>query len=154
MSPEPALEFRRLCFSLGPALGAFLELLARGGEGAFFHPHALSTAKAMELSAAETRDLYYVVVCGGEVIAYGMLRGWDEGWEVPSLGIAVHPQWHGRGLAVAFMQFLHVAARARGASRVRVKVSKANARSLRLCERCGYVFESLNDEEQLGFLAL
>jgi len=46
-----------------------------------------------------------------------MLRGWDEGYETPSLGIAVHPDARGLGLARTFMGFLHAAASFQGAAR-------------------------------------
>jgi RimJ/RimL family protein N-acetyltransferase len=52
------------------------------------------------------------------------------------------------------MRFLHIAARGRGAKRVRLKVTNANERAVRLYERCGYRFEPLNETERVGFLEL
>jgi ribosomal protein S18 acetylase RimI-like enzyme len=75
---------------------------------------------------------------GSEVLAYGMLRGWESGFEIPSLGIAVHPLHRGTGVARAFMLFLHDAARGRGARRIRLKVYPDNLAALRLYTALGY----------------
>jgi ribosomal protein S18 acetylase RimI-like enzyme len=79
-----------------------------------------------------------------------MLRGWDEGYEVPSLGIAVLASARGTGLGRTFMQFLHSAARLQGAPRVRLKVYPENAAAWRLYESLGYCFEPGADHQLLG----
>ena len=61
----------------------------------FFHPHPFTTEAARERAAYTGKDLYYVVIEGDEILGYGMLRGWDEGYEVPSLGIVIHPAHRG-----------------------------------------------------------
>jgi ribosomal protein S18 acetylase RimI-like enzyme len=66
------------------------------------------------------------------------------------LGIAVHPDARGLGLARMFMQFLHAAARQYGAARVRLKVYPANSAARRLYESLGYRFESTPDDQLLG----
>jgi ribosomal protein S18 acetylase RimI-like enzyme len=67
-----------------------------------------------------------------------MLRGWDEGYEVPSLGIALHPHAQGQGLAHLFMDFLHVAARRRGAKKIRLRVYRDNKSAITLYRSLGY----------------
>ena len=111
---EHALEFCRIGPRHQEGLARFFQELMELGDHRWFHPHPFTAAQAECLAAYQGQDLYYVAT-RGEVVAYGMLRGWDEGYQVPSLGIAVHPAWRGRGLAHAFMLFLHAAARERGA---------------------------------------
>jgi ribosomal protein S18 acetylase RimI-like enzyme len=69
-----------------------------------------------------------------------MLRGWDEGFEVPSLGIATRSSVRGTGLGGLLVQFLHAAACRRGANRVILKVYKDNIPARRLYEKLGYRF--------------
>lgn len=124
------------------------------GETGFFNPHPF-TAEAVDRIADGTgRDLYYVVTDAGRVLGYGMLRGWDEGYEVPSLGISVHPSARGTGLARALMAFLHAAARARGAARVRLRVHCENLRARRLYESLGYQFAAQEGDNLVGVLEL
>ena len=150
----PALEFVRVTAPLGGALGDFLADLRAAGDEPFFHPHPLTREHATVIAADAGPDLYYAATLGGRVVGYAMLRGWAEGYEVPSLGIAMHPTARGTGIGRAFMHFLHAAARARGATRVRLKVYRANARARALYSSIGYEFTPLGDDELLGILPL
>ena len=153
MSGSPtrtALEFRALAPDLAQPLGDFFESLA-ASDGAFFHPHPLTRESARQLCEYQGRDLYFVAVCDGRVLGYGLLRGWDEGYAVPSLGIALSPEARGTGLAGAFMLFLHAAARLRGAPRIRLTVFRNNFRAVALYRSLGYRFEAKNSEEDVGY---
>src|SRR5262245_31366624 len=148
------LEFRGVGPDLCDELAAFFADLCANGDERLFHPHPLTADYAAKLGAYAGRDLYYVAAGAGRVLAYGLLRGWDEGYSVPSLGIAVHPKARGTGVARPFMQFLHAAAAARGAPRVRLKVYPDNTRARRLYEGLGYQFEPTAGDQLLGVLKL
>lgn len=150
---EHALEFCRIGPRHQEGLARFFQELMELGDHRWFHPHPFTAAQAECLAAYQGQDLYYVAT-RGEVVAYGMLRGWDEGYQVPSLGIAVHPAWRGRGLAHAFMLFLHAAARERGAPRIRLKVYPQNCAARQLYEGLGYQFEAGNDGQLVGLCPL
>ncbi len=108
------LEFTRLKPADDAALADFFASLSAGGDDRFFHPHPFTLAEAVRVCRLVGRDLYLVASRGGRILAYGMLRGWDEGYVVPSLGVAVRPEARGTGLARAFMTFLHAAEHAVG----------------------------------------
>jgi ribosomal-protein-alanine N-acetyltransferase len=148
------LEFRILRPILEPGLAALFAALIDRGDDRWFHPHALSAEEAARLCTYQGRDLYYAAAHDGAVLAYGLLRGWDEGYQVPSLGIAIHPDARGLGLARAFMAFLHSAASLKGASRVRLKVYPDNSPARRLYESLGYLLEPAADGQLLGVLQL
>lgn len=74
-----------------PALRAFFEVVRRSGDEQFFHPHPLTDQMAARLAQHRGRDLYYVLADEQAVLGYGLLRGWDEGYDTPSLGIIIHP---------------------------------------------------------------
>ena len=138
MNTNPVLEFRRVAPDLLPGLTALFESMVANEDDEFFHPHPFTAEKAAELCGYTGQDLYLVAVSGGVVLAYGMLRGWDEGYAVPSLGIAVHPSARGTGLGAAFMQYLHAAAVNRGAKTIRLKVYPHNTKAKSLYEKLGY----------------
>ncbi len=153
--PVPApLEFRWLRPELTAPLTDFFRAFAAGPDSAFFHPHAMTDAESRRICAYPGRDLYYAACAGGRIVAYGLLRGWDEGYAIPSLGIAIHPEARGRGLARPFMAFLHAAAKARGASKIRLTVYSDNQRAVELYRRLGYAFEPKNERELVGLLTL
>ena len=152
--PEPA-TFVRLSCAHEAGFARFLADLQTNGDHAFFHPHPLdaAAARALVMLAAAGPDEYWLLAAD-EVLAYGMLRGWAEGYAVPSLGLAVAPRHRGRGLARRFMHHLHARARDRGARQVRLKVERENSAAHRLYETLGYVFQDHSPTELLGVLTL
>ncbi|HST30778.1 MAG TPA: GNAT family N-acetyltransferase, partial [Chthoniobacterales bacterium] len=100
------------------------------------------------------RDFYCIMLQEDNVVGYGMLRGWDEGYAIPSLGIALDPSVRGRGCSRALMNFLHDTAKKRGATKVRLKVDSRNRPAIELYRSLGYVFEPQTGEELVGLLDL
>jgi ribosomal-protein-alanine N-acetyltransferase len=149
------LEIRRLTTDWKPSLLVFFHALEAVDDAGFFQPHPF-TDEAIERILHNThRDLYYVLVEGQEVLGYGMLRGWDEGYDVPSLGIAIHPRVRGTGLGRVFMRFLEAAAKCNGAQRARLRVKLQNTAAARLYESLGYQFHADEDGAyRVGFLEL
>ncbi len=153
--PTQTLECRELSPELAAPLARFFDELRRGGDDLHFHPHPLTPTAAGELCAYTGSDVYTVVVCDSEVIAYGILRGWDAGFDVPSLGIAVVPRARGRGVGRLLMQHLHATAARRGARRVRLRVYPRNTPALGLYRSLGYTFDGeLEDGQLVGFCEL
>jgi ribosomal protein S18 acetylase RimI-like enzyme len=138
---------------LAEPLARFFDDLCDAGDERWYHPHPLTRAEADRLCRHDGADLYAVIADGDRVVAYGMLRGWDEGFETPSLGIAVHPAERGRGVGRALIERLHEEARARGAERVRLTVEAGNDAARRLYEELGYELEEREDDV-VGYLAL
>lgn len=154
----PAIDLR--CRRLTPRhvhdLVAFLTRLAAAGDGRLFHPHPFTCEAVEELAAPGRRDEYHVWTAGrdGPVVAYGMLRGWDEAFTIPSLGIAVDPQYRGQGIGRRLITHLHVIAAARGADTVRLKVDRSNTTAIALYRSFGYEFRPFSDQEWLGLVNL
>lgn len=152
--PEP-LEIRRVSVALEKPLADFFTALQRSGAEAHFHPHPLDGEAARRIASYNGRDLYYVLLQGSRVLGYGMLRGWDEGYTIPSLGIAIHPVSRGMGYGKLVMEFLHAAARSRGATRIRLKVHPENQVAVRLYTQLGYIYQPEMENNQLvGYLDL
>lgn len=141
------------CDLAGPLRQFFEDLVADRAEREF-HPHPLTGAEATRIANYAGPDLYYSAVQGTRVLGYGLLRGWEQGYDVPSLGIALHPSARGTGLGRTFMHFLHAAARQRGARRVRLKVYAGNTLALGLYRSLGYHFEGEEAGQFVGYFEL
>lgn len=143
MTPsQTTLEVRRLGPGWKDPLARFLSAIEQAGDDRWFRPHPFTDEAVENLVGYRGLDLYFVMTEGEEVLGYGLLRGWDEGYDVPSLGVAIHPRAQGRGLGRALMEVLHAAAARRGARRVRLRVHPDNTQARRLYERLGYQFQS------------
>lgn len=137
------------------SLARFFERLAADPAAAHFHPHSLTAEQAKLLCSYKDRDYYCVVVQGITVIAYGMLRGWESGYAIPSLGIAVDKQWRGYGLGRVLMNFLKLVAENRKAPKIRLKVYPDNEPAVKLYTKLGYKFNpELEDGQLVGYLDL
>jgi ribosomal-protein-alanine N-acetyltransferase len=148
-SPQPADE---------PAIARLFAALFAHGDCRSFHPHPLTVREAHHLPQGlcpkgwPTEDIYRFGFSRGEAVAYGMLRGWDEGFAEPSLGIAVHPDFRGQGLAGRMIRQLHHLARLRGAASVRLKVDRDNTTAVGLYQKFGYVLSEHDASQWLGRL--
>jgi ribosomal protein S18 acetylase RimI-like enzyme len=138
-------------------LAALFEALATDAETVrFFHPHPLTPAYAVELCrrVATCRDRYFVARYRSHLIGYGMLRGWDEGFAVPSFGACVYPDVRGVGLGQALLAHAVQQSIALGAPRLRLTVYKANERGIHVYRKFGFVFTEKNEHELVGLLDL
>ncbi len=149
---SPACQ--QLCPAHTDALGHFFERLRAHEIDKFFHPHPLTREEAPKRAAYGGADFYCVLVQATDIIGYGMLRGWDEGYEVPSLGIVIDPSSQGRGYGRLLMEFLHATARQRGARRIRLKVYADNLKAVSLYRSLGYDFQGEERGQLVGYLEL
>lgn len=133
------------------SLGAEL-FVALSGDAQRFHPHPLTAAQAGVIAGMRSRDVYLLAIRAEPqkaAVAYGILRGWDAGFDVPSLGVAVHPDARGVGVGLAMMGVLHCVARMRGAPSVRLKVYPDNTPAVRLYTKLGYQWSDTLEDNQL-----
>jgi ribosomal protein S18 acetylase RimI-like enzyme len=108
-------------------------------DNAFFRPHPFTEDEARKLASYSGRDVYAILMNDQAPVAYGLLRGWDEGYETPSLGVAVRRTARGKGFGRQMMNHLHSEARRRGADQIRLRVHPNNLAARRLYESLGYI---------------
>ena len=135
-------------------LARFFSALVVNKDDLYFHPHPLTYEVAKKIAIYEGDDLYFLQIKDNEITGYAMLRGWDEGFTIPSLGIAIHPNFRNQGLSIKFMRFLHNQARAKGATQVRLKVYSNNAEARHLYESLGYSFVAEENGQFIGYYEL
>ena len=106
----------------------------------FFRPHPFTRDEARRIASYVGRDVHALLIERERPVAYGMLRGWEEGYPIPSLGIAVRTDCQGRGLGRLMMAHLDAEAGRRGATVVRLRVHPDNVRARLLYESLGYAY--------------
>jgi [ribosomal protein S18]-alanine N-acetyltransferase len=151
------LVIRQITKGDGPILGDFFAALTADTDSVrFFHPHPFTQEFAAELceGLATRKDRYYVACFQGAVIAYMMLRGWDEGYSVPSFGVCTHPALRDVGLGQALLARAVAECQAVGAPKLRLTVFKNNERAVHVYAKFGFVFQEKNEHELVGILDL
>jgi len=135
-------------------LGSLFEQIRLSPGAEFFHPHSLDQAGAARLCDLNGKDYYCLAYLGDTPVGYGMLRGWEEGFTEPSLGIAIAPSFLGRGLGKALTLHLHAVAAKRGATSIRLKVYSRNQAARSLYLKLGYSLSPHTADEELGRIIL
>ena len=120
------------------ALAKMFEASDASGAAAHFHPFPLAAESAAMICQHTGSDRYFAAWDAEQVCGFGMLRGWDEGFEVPSFGVLVHPEKQGRGVGRALVRFALEEAWRVGAPRVRLTVHPENTRAMELYTREGF----------------
>lgn len=110
---------------------------------ALFHPHPFNSETAQRICNRDgiNADRYFAAFDGTMVVGYAMLRGWDEGYDMPSFGVCVRPDARGRGIGRRLLADALGRARAAGACRVMLKVFGENSVARNLYESMGFVFD-------------
>ena len=148
------LEYTLVSPSWAEKLARFFSVLVVNKDDLHFHPHPLTYEMAKKIAVYEGDDLYFLQIKDNKIGGYAMLRGWDEGYAIPSLGIVIHPDFRNQGLGKEFMEFLHNQARAKGAIKVRLKVYSNNAGAQQLYESLGYSFSDEENGQLIGYYEL
>jgi glycosyltransferase involved in cell wall biosynthesis/ribosomal protein S18 acetylase RimI-like enzyme len=104
-----------------------------------FDPFALDERSADRILDERREDLFFgAFAADGRMLALSMLRGWDEGYETPSFGIAVDHELHGQGLGRRMTAWTIDQARARGCAAVRLTVYDDNPAATTLYGSLGF----------------
>ena len=98
----------------------------------------MTEATAEEIALRPGADRYYGAFIEGRLVALSMLRGWNEGFDVPSFGIVVDAAWHGRGIGSMLTDFTLERVPWLGSERVRLTVYKSNDRAYRMYADRGF----------------
>jgi ribosomal protein S18 acetylase RimI-like enzyme len=121
----------------------------------FFSPHPFTSEKAHEISCEyKGNDLYIGLWVEKKLVGYGLLRGWDEGYLIPSLGIYLSEKVRSKGIGSKFLSNLHEMALTKGAKKVMLKVLQENGQAKKMYEKAGYVFENEIDNFFVGHMNL
>lgn len=146
-----------LCRALTAEDAGFLQKFLAGlpeEDKACFHPHPFDSETITALCRCPQQDYYCGLFEGPKMIGYGMLRGWNEGFSIPSLGVVVGQTHRRLGCAQQVVNHLHAVARTRGAKSLRLTVYRANAKAVNFFQNCGYSLTPWNDVRLLGSLSL
>lgn len=119
-------------------LGRFLEENSRPEVTRHFHPFPLSRQTACLIACTEHLDKYYIAIKSERIVGLCMLRGWDEGYEIPSFGILVDHRCKGLALGRQMTEFAIAKARELGCPSIRLSVYSSNAYAIGLYQSLGF----------------
>jgi ribosomal-protein-alanine N-acetyltransferase len=135
---RPSLTIREVGERDGDLLACLFEDNDRPEVTTHFHPFPLTSQTARDLTCGQHRDRFYVAISDGQFVGFTMLRGWDEGFEVPSFGVFVDHRHHGKGIGRELTEFAIAEARRLGCESVRLTVHASNDRGVHIYKSLGF----------------
>lgn len=110
-----------------------------------FNPFPLNRETAEKICQENHKDKFFMALMGDDVIGFSMLRGWDEGYEVPSFGMFVDYEKHGNGFGKTILKLTCEYAKKIGCSKVRLSVYQSNQSAYHVYKKFGFrEIEKLN----------
>jgi glycosyltransferase involved in cell wall biosynthesis/ribosomal protein S18 acetylase RimI-like enzyme len=144
------IRFRRLIASDFAAVAGLFETNDVPDVTSTFDPFPMTRASAEQLMLQPRRDRFFGAFCDGTLVAFSMLRGWDDGFEIPSFGIFVDASSQGRGVGAQLTDWTIEQARLAGARKIRLSVYGSNDRAIRIYDRLGFMVESRTPIDRNG----
>lgn len=135
---ETALIVRSLRVEDAAALSAMLCAQSQS-YARFFTPFNFDQKTITNLLAARKEDVFMGIYWQSELYGFFMLRGWDEGFDVPAYGVLIDERHSGYALAQLSMRMSKSICKLRGASRIMLKVHPDNAAARMLYEEAKFV---------------
>jgi ribosomal protein S18 acetylase RimI-like enzyme len=142
----------------------FQEMTQQDG---FFKPHPFTADYITKViynpqidRSLDKKDQYIIGQYDDKAIAYGLLRGMEEGYTMPSLGIYISKDYRGLGLSKIFMKELHNRAYDcygffyTGRKFIRLTVNKQNEKAINLYKSLGYTFTEKDYDNLIGLTEL
>lgn len=121
----------------------------------FFYPHAFSLPAIEDILANKVLDQYFLAHdIMGATNGYCMLRGWDEGYTTPSIGICVSKSSRGMGVGKSLLAFLLQVAARLGASKAMLKVHRHNIAAIKIYRQFGFLIEDTHADHMVGSIEL
>jgi ribosomal-protein-alanine N-acetyltransferase len=103
-----------------------------------FHPFPLNHETSARIANGPSLDRFFVALLNEQIIGISMLRGWDEGYEIPSFGIMVDYRYQGQGIGRKLTEFAIAEAEHIGCLRVRLSVIASNIAAVHLYTSLGF----------------
>jgi ribosomal protein S18 acetylase RimI-like enzyme len=135
---EMSMSVRPIRTSEANDLVRFFEANNRPEITIHFHPFPLNETSARDIALTPRLDHYYAAWRQDQIVGFGMLRGWDEGYETPSFGVLVDYRCHGQGIGRCLLEFGLQVARRRGCRQVRLSVNASNPAAVHLYQTMGF----------------
>lgn len=143
------LTIRPLAVDDAPALSSLLQSQT-AGYARFFSPFGFDVKTITDVLATQRQDVLMGLFWQEQMVGFFMLRGWDNGYDVPAFGILIDEKYKGYGLEMLSLETAKIICRLRGALRMMIKMHPDNISAKGVARKTGFVLSGV--EEKSGNL--
>ena len=126
----------------------------------WFHPHPFDILRASLLCSNKGADWSAGAFektnnASEQIVGYVILRGWEEGYDSPSFGVCVLPQWQNKKIGYNLTLAAIDTAKIHKSPTIRLKVYPQNRKAISLYQSLGFKFnDKTEDGQKVGWLHL
>ena len=103
----------------------------------FFYAFAFDEPSIAEMLATSRADIYSGVFWKDELIGLFMLRGWDAGYEIPSIGMFISENYRGKGILKLTLDAAKINCKLSGVNKYMMKTHPDN-KAFKNLQRLGF----------------
>lgn len=103
-----------------------------------FTPFPLSFETAHWMTTTPHKDKFYLGLLENQPVGFSMLRGWEEGFSIPSFGMFIDYRKHGLGFGKEMLDLTLEVSRHLGCGKVRLTVFASNPAAFKIYRSRGF----------------
>ena len=132
---------------IGPDLAQELSELLRNVDpdySKYFIPFNFDLQTVEKKLTDAKLDLFFGIFVNARLIGFYMLRGFDEGYDIPSYGVWISSEFAGKGLARLTIQHAISFCKINNINQLMLKVHPDNLKAIKLYEDFGFINSGLD----------
>jgi RimJ/RimL family protein N-acetyltransferase len=137
MSTDNIINFRKLKPGDAEAISNLMNQDSKD-YSQYFVAFEFDTTTIENILSKAKNDLYFGVYWGKELTGFYMLRGFDEGFAIPSYGVYISSRFSNKGLAALTLNHAISTCKFLGCKKLRLKVHTANTYALKQYVKFGF----------------
>lgn len=114
----------------------------------YFTPFEFTEKKFREILSIKKQDQYYGVFIDNELSGFYMLRGFDEGYEIPAYGVLIAEKASNYGLGKLTLQHAIAFCKASGIKKIMLKVHPDNLGAKHIYEDIGFTAGGMDEKNK------
>jgi RimJ/RimL family protein N-acetyltransferase len=138
------IEIRELQSDNAPTLSALI-LSAPKDHTKYFTPFSFEEDSIRKIINEAVNDKYFGIFIDDELVGFYMLRGFDEGYEVPSYGVWISEKFSGLGLSKLTLQHAITFCKVNSIKIIMLKVHPENIIAKNIYENFGFKQEGFDE---------
>jgi RimJ/RimL family protein N-acetyltransferase len=143
------LEIKRLNIDHSKELSELLQS-ADKDYTQYFIPFAFDSETILKILSNVIKDQYYGIFTENNLVGFYMLRGFDEGYEIPSYGVWVAKDFSSKGISKLTLQHAISFCKINNIKKIILKVHPDNVIAKNIYESFGFIYEGV--DKRIGHL--
>ncbi len=127
---------------IGPDLAQELSELLQNSNpdySRYFIPFSFDFGTVKKILTDVNLDLFFGIFLNNKIIGFYMLRGFDEGYDIPSYGVWISSEFAGKGLARLTLQHAISFCKINNINKLMLKVHRDNLKAKKIYEDFGFI---------------